>query len=64
METAAQGFFTRFWNAGKAEEFKVFDKRDRHPEWLRKAEPAILRVRDVWRTAGLEFPLDEIMEAW
>ncbi len=64
MEAMAQGFFTRFKSKGKAEEFKVFDKRDRHPQWFKKAGPAILRVRDVWRTAGLEFPLDEIMEAW
>lgn len=64
MEAAAQGFFTRFKSKGKAEEFKVFDKRKKHADWFKQAEPAVLRVRDVWRTAGLEFPLEEVMQAW
>lgn len=64
MEGLAQSFYTRFKSKNKAEEFKVFDYRNRHPDWWPKAEPAILRVRDVWRTAGVEFPVDEIMEAW
>jgi hypothetical protein len=64
MEALAQSFYTRFRSKQQAEEFKVFDKRDRHPNWMSRAEPAIRRVRDVWRTAGVEFPMEQIMEAW
>lgn len=64
MEAAAQGFYTRFKSKAVAEEFKVFDKRDRHPDWFAKAGPVIMRVRDVWRSSGAVFPLDEVMEAW
>lgn len=45
-------------------EFKVFDKRSRHPEWNEKATPAIVRVAQVWKSAGLDFPVDEVMEGW
>ena len=38
--------------------------RDRHPDWMKKAEPAVRRVAEVWATVGLSFPLDEVMEAW
>ena len=44
------------------ENFREFDYTDRHPEWNRGAEPAIRRVAEVWRDAGLGFPLEEIME--
>ncbi len=43
---------------------KVFDKKDRHPEWLVKAEPVVRRVHDMWRGVGLEFPLEEVMLCW
>lgn len=60
----AQGFFTRFKSKAKPEEFKVFDKQDRHPKWNSRAEDAIRRVAAVWRTVGLRFPVEEIMEGW
>ena len=46
------------------DEFKVFDKRAKHPDWMRQAEPVVRRVSDVWRQAGVNFPLHEVMEAW
>jgi hypothetical protein len=64
MMNLAQSYFTRFRSKGSAEEFKVFDNRNRHPEWRPKAEQAIHRVAEVWRSVGLKFPLDEIMECW
>lgn len=64
MEQCAQGFFKRFKNAGTVEEFKVFDKRDRHPDWQPRADAAIQRVAAVWRGAGLDFPVEEMMEGW
>lgn len=64
MEKQAQSFHNRFESGQTAEEFKVFDKRDRHPDWMKKAEPAIMRVKAVWDSVGLDFPTEEIMEAW
>ena len=48
----------------KPGEFKVFDNRSRHPDWNTKATPAIARVAQVWKSAGLAFPVDEVMEGW
>lgn len=64
MAQQAQSFYTRFKSKATPEQFHVFDKRDRHPEWFTRAEPIILRVRDVWQRAGVPFPLDELMQAW
>ncbi|OGA68993.1 MAG: hypothetical protein A3G81_08325 [Betaproteobacteria bacterium RIFCSPLOWO2_12_FULL_65_14] len=64
FEGLAQELHARFRSMQRPEAFQVFDSRSRHPEWMKKAEPVVLRVRDVWRTTGIEFPLDEVMEAW
>jgi hypothetical protein len=64
MMTLAQDYFRRFRNRGNAEEFKVFDKRALHKNWRGAAEAAIRRVSDAWRTVGLQFPVEEVMEAW
>ncbi len=55
----------RFGNRNpQPEEFKVFDKRDRHPDWFRQAEPVVRRVHEIWTRVGLEFPLEQVVEAW
>jgi hypothetical protein len=64
MEEGARAYFRRFNATGSSEEFKVFDKKGRHREWYAKAEAAMVRVADVWRTAGLRFPLEALQEAW
>lgn len=64
MTKLAQNIYDRFGYMEPVEPFKVFDKRNRHPDWFAKAEKSILRVRDVWSSVGLTFPLDEIMQAW
>lgn len=64
MMKAAQGWFSRFRNKGQVEDFKVFDKRDRHPEWRPRAEAGIRRVVETWQGIGIKFPVDEIMEGW
>jgi len=64
MEKLAQEYFTRYRSRAKPDEFKVFDKRERHPEWQRKAVPAIRRVSETWQALGLSFPLEEWMECW
>jgi hypothetical protein len=61
----ALDFYYRFGDRNpQPEEFEVFDKRDRHPERMAKAEPVVQRVHDMWRGVGLEFPLVEVMLCW
>ena len=64
MMATSQGFQHRFASGLEPEEFKVFDKRDRHPEWFDIAAPVIRRVTEVWERVGLVFPESEVMEAW
>ncbi|MEM7469637.1 MAG: hypothetical protein AAF387_22535, partial [Pseudomonadota bacterium] len=65
MENLVKSFYYRFGNFEPTpESFEVFDKSDRHQDWVKQAEPVVKRVAEVWATVGLEFPLAEIMEAW
>ena len=64
MLDVSQAFQHRFASGLAPESFKVFDKRDRHPEWFAQAEPVVRRVAEVWARAGLEFPYDDVMEDW
>lgn len=64
MVATSQRFHNRFESGLKPTEFKVFDKRDRHPEWVKQAEPVVRRVAEVWDRVGLRFPLDAVMENW
>ncbi|TDY16779.1 hypothetical protein B0G81_7889 [Paraburkholderia sp. BL6665CI2N2] len=62
----AQGNANRFGSSRvvEVEEFHVQDRRDYHPEWLARAEPALRRVSEQWARVGLAFPLEEIAECW
>lgn len=60
----AQRLHARFGSTAAPGEFKVFDKRSRHPEWDAKATEAIARVEHVWKSVGLVFPVDEVQEGW
>lgn len=64
LESLAAGIYERFGSAERVEDFKVFDQRARHPDWMRQAEPVVRRVSDVWRQAGVNFPFEAVMEAW
>lgn len=65
MEDLVKSFYYRFGNVNPTPEaFEVFDKRERHPEWFKLAEPVVKRVSEVWSTVGLEFPLDVVMQGW
>ena len=64
MEAISQSFQNRFESGAKPNEFKVFDKRDRHPDWIKQAVPVVKRVAEVWDRVGLKFPYDEVMEIW
>ena len=65
LQEMAASYFRRFGSTESPETFKVFDQRDRHPDWMAKAEPVVRRVAAVWQAAGVvDFPLAELMEAW
>jgi hypothetical protein len=64
MMDAARKFHERLGSNAAPGDFKVFDKRSRHPEWNAKATSAIARVAQVWKSAGLSFPVDQLMEGW
>ena len=64
LMTLARKLHERLGSSAAPGEFKVFDKRTRHPEWSEKAAAAIVRVAQVWKTAGLVFPVNEVMENW
>jgi hypothetical protein len=64
LMTLARKLHERFGSAAAPGEFKVFDKRSRHPDWNDRADKAIERVAQVWKLAGVEFPVAEVMEGW
>ena len=64
MENVAKALFERFGNSQQQEKFQVFDNKSRHPAWQQKAEAAIVRTYNLWRSVGLPFPVDELMEQW
>jgi len=65
MEELVRSFYYRFGHRDpQPERFEVFGNQQRHPDWMRKAEPVVRRVAEVWATAGLHFPFTEVMEAW
>lgn len=64
MESISRSFQSRFESGLDPSEFKVFDKRDRHPDWIKQAEPVVRRVADVWERVGLAFPYDDVMQTW
>jgi hypothetical protein len=46
------------------EQFHVSDRRDLHPDWVARAEPALRRVDELWTRVGLKFPLAAVSERW
>jgi hypothetical protein len=60
----ARRLHERFGSRAEPGDFKVFDKQPRHPDWNTRAVPVIARVAQVWKSAGLAFPVDEVMECW
>ena len=64
MMKLSQSWHNQFQSGQQASDFKVFDKRDRHPEWIKQAEPVVKRVAEVWDRVGLKFPFAEVNEIW
>ena len=59
-----KSLYKRFDNNNEPEQFQVFDKKDRHPEWNARAKKGIAHVAAAWKLADKQFPVDEIMEQW
>ncbi len=65
LQAQARTFHQRFDSTLVPGEFKVSDAaRQRHPEWIRQAEPVLQRVAALWERVGIAFPLQEIAECW
>lgn len=64
MEAVSRSFQNRFESGRQANEFKVFPKQDRHPDWIKQSEPVVKRVSEIWDRVGLKFPYKEVMEIW
>jgi hypothetical protein len=66
VEDLVRSFYYRFGHRDRRpESFEVFaDNWACHPDWMRRAEPVVRRVAEVWAMGGLPFPLDEVMRAW
>ncbi|MDR3416135.1 MAG: hypothetical protein P4L83_08110 [Nevskia sp.] len=65
LEGLARSFHARFGSALQPHAFLADDTaRRRHPDWIERARPALLRVAGVWQRVGLTFPVDEVEECW
>ena len=64
MEGVSRSFQNRFESGKQPNEFKVFAKQDRHPDWIKRSETVVKRVAEVWDRVGLKFPYKEVMEIW
>ncbi len=65
MRALARDFHRRFGSSLEPGEFVVnSNARERHPDWVARAEPALLRVAGLWERVGLALPLGELMECW
>ncbi len=66
MQAAAADLYTRFSGSGADadDRFRVKRKVHKHPGWNEKANGAIQRVAAVWRASGIQFPEQQLLEAW
>jgi hypothetical protein len=65
LEVLARQFHQRFASTAAPGAFQVNQvARERHPDWIGRARPALLRVAALWERMGLEFPLADVEECW
>jgi hypothetical protein len=65
LEDLASSFHRRYDSKAAIGEFKLFGRaQERHPDWMRRAQPVIERVAAVWERVQLPFPVEQIMEGW
>ncbi|MFK5892195.1 MAG: hypothetical protein QM504_03125 [Pseudomonadota bacterium] len=59
----AVGFYDRFGAADSAnvDEFKTDNDKSSSSEWLDKGNEAVLRVAEMWKSLGHEFPVDDVL---
>ncbi len=63
MQSVAQGYHDAHGSGLRASAFYASNgAKSRHPEWMERAQPALLRVHEAWRAAGLSFPLEQIID--
>jgi len=63
IQSIAQKYHEAHESGLRVSPFHVSDRaRFKHPEWVTLAQPALHRVREAWRAAGLDFPLEQINE--
>ncbi len=61
LQSIAQRHHDRYCSGLQASGFQEFDDvRQRHPDWIERAQPSIERIAAAWKLAGLAFPVDEI----
>lgn len=65
LQSIAQSYHDHYGSGLQAAEFHVSDKaRCLHPEWIKRAQPAIERIAAAWRQIGIAFPAEEIRLCW
>jgi hypothetical protein len=65
LQELARSFHRRYDSAAAVGEFRAADTaRQRHPDWMQRAQPVIERVAAVWERVKLPFPLEPLLEAW
>ncbi|MDB5973297.1 MAG: hypothetical protein JWR07_57 [Nevskia sp.] len=65
LQAQAAAFHQRYGSKLAPGEFKVGDTaRQRHPDWIERAAPALQRVAAQWERVGIPFPLQEMAECW
>jgi hypothetical protein len=61
MQSLAQQYHDAHGSPAHPSIFQGSDRaKQRHPDWVEKARPALERVRSAWSAVGLVFPADEI----
>jgi len=65
LQALAQTFHQRYGSTLAPEPFKVSAAaRQRHPDWIERAGPALRRVAALWERVGVAFPLEQLEECW
>ncbi|WP_029922908.1 hypothetical protein [Nevskia soli] len=65
LQAQAAAFHQRYGSKLAPGQFKISDTaRQRHPDWVERAAPALQRVAALWERIGIPFPLQEMAECW
>lgn len=65
LHSVAQEFHVLYASRLQPSEFRVSDRaRSLHPEWVKRAQPSIDRVAALFKSVGLEFPVEKIDACW